>query len=154
MANGFKALRHVGGGVQRYSEYGITAASAPAIFNGDMVILTSGKILKAATNEAHLGAFVGCMYKNAKGEQIFSPNWPADTAATNVKGLICEDPEVTYAVTSGVTLTVGALCDLVPGSGTASTGASTGSVTTSTNGDFVVKSILDATNKLYEVKIV
>jgi len=155
MANGFKALRHVGGGVARLSQYTISAA-APAIFNGDIVKLVAGNILAAVTNELHAGSFVGCMYLNAKGEQKFSPDWPADTAATEITGLINEDSNVSYAVTdSSGALTVGALCDLDTAvAGDASTGASRMAVKASVNGDFKVRSIVDATNNIVEVVIV
>jgi len=154
MANGFKALRHVGGGNQRYSEYEI-AVDAADIFNGDMVIITAGEIVIGATNEAHIGTFVGCMFVNAAGEQKFSPYWTASPGATEIKGLVNEDKGVSYNVvdTSGA-LTVGALCDLDYTAGSPKTGQSAAGVGASTNGDFQVLSIVDADNDRVEIKIV
>jgi len=155
MSNGFKALRHESGHSQ-LSEYDIDPTNTETIWNGDMVILTAGKIVQAATNEAHVGTFVGCMYVAADGSQQFSPYWNGVAGSTDVRGLVSDTSGTSYVVTdSSGTLTVGALCDLVDGGGeVASIGASTMTVGASTNGDFSVKSIVDAAANTVEIVIV
>jgi len=153
MANGFKALRHVGGGVQRLSELPILAAT-PAIFNGDAVTITDGALIRStAAAAAVAGSFLGCMYVTAKGEQKFSPDWVADTAATEIFGLFNDDKNVSYTVQGAAALAVGAGCDLVSGSGNTLLGTSGDTVAAGTAADFTVKSVLDATNFVFEVTV-
>lgn len=158
MANGFKALRHVGGGVQRYSAYGIAATDIAPIFNGDMVKEVGGDVSLAATNEIMVGTFVGVMYVDNKGAQIFSPYWPGAAAApgaTKIEALVSADPKVTYAVedASGI-LAAGSLCDLVYAPGSTVNGQSAAQVGASVNGDFKVRGVRDASLNLVEVEIV
>ena len=157
MSNGFKALRHSGGGNQRLFEYAIDPANTTTIWNGDMVILNAGNVEQAATNTAMIGTFLGCMFVNARGEQKFSPYWDGVANQTECKAIVSEDDEMSYKVVddSGA-LTVGALCDLVDnGSENPTIGASTMSVGASTNGDFSVRKVLgvDALNGLAYVEV-
>jgi len=151
MANGFKALRHVGGGVQRYSELPIDVAT-PAIYNGDVVSIVAGKLARATAGAGAVeGSFVGCMYINAKGEQKFSANWPAEAGATVINGLFNYDKEVSYKVDGAALLAVGAGCDLVSGAGNAALGTSADTVAAGTASDFVVRSVIDPVNFVFEV---
>jgi hypothetical protein len=156
--NGFKASRHVGGGVQRYSQVGIAAAYATAIYNGDMVKMNGGDAELAATNETMVGTFVGVMYVSNNGAQIFSPYWPGAAAApgaTEIKALVSDDTKITYKVEDGsAALVAGDLCDLDYVAGTAKLGQSAAKVGASTNGDFRVRSVLNDGLNSVEVDIV
>jgi len=158
MSNGFKALRHVGGGVQRYSEVGIAQAYTTAIFNGDMVKMNGGNAELAATNETMVGTFVGVMYVSNTGEQVFSPYWPGAAAApgsTEIKAIVSDDTKITYKVKDSTgSLVAGDLCDLDYTAGTAKLGQSAAEVGASTNGDFRVRSVLNDGLDSVEIDIV
>lgn len=157
MANGFKAYRHVGGGIARLSGRSIATDYTTSIWNGDMVVLSGNNVTQAATNTAMVGTFLGCSYTAADGSIKFSPYWPGiSDGKKDITAIINEDPNMTYVVLDSTgALTVGANCDLLDnGSEDATIGASRMSVTTSTNADFVVVSIVDADANLVEVKIV
>jgi hypothetical protein len=75
--SGFKPAGHKSGGTVRASEYFIAYNYSTAIYSGDAVILSSGKVAVAADNSAAiLGVFGGCQYRNDAGEVVFSPYWP------------------------------------------------------------------------------
>ena len=156
MSNGFKALRHVGGGVQRLSAYPIKTGYGVSIFNGDIVEIKTdaGFINRAAPTGAaqNSGVFVGVSYVNARGEQKFSPVWEAGTVGTDIQALVSGDNEVSYAVTSDVATQakVGASCDFVAGAGNISTGQSGMSVAVGA-GTATIRSILNESEKLVEV---
>lgn len=100
---GFVPVGHKGGGVVRFSPgYKIAYNYATALFNGDAVILSSGKVAKCADDSAAiLGVFAGCQYKNDAGEVVFSRFWPGvaltDTAAV-VEAFVYTDPGIVYEV--------------------------------------------------------
>jgi len=100
--SGFVPYRHHGGGVIRQNSYKIEAAYATSIYRGDAVLLTSGFVVIGAHDSSSLlGVFMGCKYRNAAGETIFSPYWPASTATLNseaVEAFVIDDPNVTYKV--------------------------------------------------------
>lgn len=156
MANGFKALRHVGGGVQRYIELPIKSGYDTNIFNGDAVEVTSdpGYVNAAAATAGaqDIGVFVGCMYVNAQGEQKFSKMWPADTVATNAFALVSGDNGVSYKVQADAVsqVSVGLACDLVATAGNVSTGESGMTVAVGA-GAFTIRKILDDADNIVEV---
>lgn len=156
MANGFKALRHVGGGVQRYIELPIKSGYAANIFNGDAVEITTdaGYVNAAAATAGvqDIGVFVGCMYVNAQGEQKFSPMWPTGTVATEAKALVSGDNGVSYKVQADAVTqaSVGAACDLVATAGNVKVGSSGMTVAVGA-GAFTIRSILDDANNIVEV---
>lgn len=157
MANGFKARRHVGGGCMRLEGRSIDPTYATSIWNGDMVSLNGNNVEQAATNTTMVGTFLGCKYVEADGTIKFSPYWPGvSDGKTDIEAVTIEDPDVLYVVTDSTgALAVGDNCDLLDnGSEDATIGASTMTVTTSTNADFVVKHIVDADNDLVAVAIV
>jgi len=147
MANGFKALRHVGGGAQRYIEYPLTPASTAAIYNGDAVQIdaTLGTIEIAGLDVATgVGVFIGCRYVNGSGSQIFSNSWPADTAATEAYAIVSADQEVTYKVVAAAATqaAVGDLFETVD-NGSETLGLSTQTVIAGAdNGPWVMVSLL------------
>lgn len=103
--HGFRAVRHLSGGVVQTNEYTIAAAYATNIFRGDVVEqVTGGDIEQAeATSADCIGVFDGCRYKNASGEQIFSPYWPSDSNATEIKAFVYDDPNIIFRVQGDAT---------------------------------------------------
>lgn len=156
MANGFKALRHVGGGVQRYIELPIKSGYAANIFNGDAVEVSTdqGYVNAAAATTAaqDIGFFVGCMYVNAQGEQKFSKMWPTGTVATEAYALVSGDNGISYKVQADAVTdaSVGLACDLVATAGNVKTGESGMTVAVGA-GAFTIRKVLDDVNNIVEV---
>lgn len=156
MANGFQALRHVGGGAQRYIELPMKSAYDTNIFSGDAVEITTdaGYVNAAAATGAaqDIGVFAGVMFVNAQGEQKFSPMWLADTVGSDIRALVSGDKGVSYKVQADAVTdaSVGLACDLVATAGTVATGLSGMTVAVGA-GAFTIRKILDATNNIVEV---
>lgn len=76
----------------------LNPATAAAIGKGDPIVMgTDGFITKAVSNSGRCdGIFHGCEYVDATGKPQLSPNWPADTGATEVVCWVVEDGEVIY----------------------------------------------------------
>lgn len=161
MANGFKALHHVGGGTQRYTEYPITAASAAAMYSGDAVQIdaTLGTLEIAVGDIATgIGIFVGCRYVASDGRQVFSPYWPADTGATEAYAMVSEDQGMSYKVKAAAATqaAVGDKVAVVNNDGeNAALGLSTQTVTVgATNGPFIMRSLLPAEGSDVMIEVV
>ena len=157
MANGFKALRHVGGGVQRLSEYPIKAAYATKIYSGDAVEISTdqGYINRAAATAAaqSVGVFLGVSYVSAQGEIKYAPMWPgAQVGATDIRAIVTGDKNVSYKVEADAVTdaSVGLPCDLVATVGNDSIGSS-GMTVAMGAGAFVVRKILDDDANIVEV---
>lgn len=140
---GLIPVRHMTGGAIRTNEYSIASEYNTDIFTGDVVEMTgTGKnVAKAAAeNVDNIGVFVGCRYKNAQGEQIFSRYWPASTVATDVVALVVDDPNVVFEVQCDTLAAadIGALCDWNVGTGNKKTGRS---------GLYAVASVTGTTDK-------
>lgn len=88
---------HLTGGVIRSRGYKIVTGYSTGIFTGDLVKAVAGATIEAAaaTNRV-LGAFAGCQYVNAQGEQKFGRYWPASTAATDIKAMVFDDPNIVF----------------------------------------------------------
>lgn len=105
--NGLTPIGHASGGTPgRLNEYGIAAAYGTDIFKGDLVHqVTGGTIeLAAVTTVGLAGVFMGVMYKNSAGEQVFSKYWDSPSSATDIKALISDDPNTEYRVQTGGSL--------------------------------------------------
>lgn len=156
---GFKPVRLLGG--QPYAGsttmYPVLAATATAIFYGDVVTLgASGNALKVtATDTATLilGVFMGCTYTNATtGQKVFAQYCPV-TPPADTMAYIVDDPQVVYKAAvctagsttlNGLTQTeVGQRAALVLNAGSTVTG----------NSKFAVNAATDTTATL-PVKIV
>lgn len=99
---GFVPAGHKGGGTIRTAEYFIAYDYATALYRGDAVILSSGKVAKAADNSSTiLGVLAGVEYRNDAGEVVFSKYWPgvalADSTAV-VKAQVWVDPDILFEV--------------------------------------------------------
>ena len=125
---GFWPVRHLTGGTIRASEYTIASAYATAIFMGDMVKLVAGGGIEIAAAGARvIGVFQGVEYTNPAGDVVFSNNWPAGQAGTNIKAVVYDDPNIVFGVQSAgstVAADVGNLGDHVNTAGSTSTGQS------------------------------
>jgi len=100
---GFQPLRHRGGGVVRASgDYKIASGYTSALYSGDAVVLTSGKVEKATDSSAAiLGIFAGCQFRTTDGETKFQPFWPASQALLNsedAQAWVYDDPMISYKV--------------------------------------------------------
>lgn len=97
---GFQPSRHANGGVIRANEYPIASAYGTAIFTGDTVVLTSGKVNIAAENSATiLGVFAGVKFTDAAGEVRFLPYWPAGQTtmgSVDAQAMVFDDPGIIY----------------------------------------------------------
>jgi hypothetical protein len=108
----------------------LNAASAAAIGKGDPIVMgTDGFIVKATANSGRCdGIFHGCEYIDATGKPQLSPNWPADTGATEVVCWVVEDAEVIYEAQADASLArtdIGSVISFNAGTINALTGLST-----------------------------
>lgn len=154
---GFVPAGHRGGGVIRASTYHIAYNYGTAIYCGDAVILSSGKVTKAdAASTTVDGIFAGCAYRDDTGAMQFSRYWPGvaltDTAA-NVIAYVYVDKGIMFEVQCATSVAyvdathVGTMCDLMTAdhAGSAITGQSGQEITPGTTGDlqFVILQLID-----------
>jgi hypothetical protein len=102
---GFKPVSLIGGRPFAGSTRAIpiTTAEGTAIYYGDVVLMTNaGTLTKAsATDSATLavGIFLGCEYTSAAtGTKVWSQYFPAATAAPDIVGHVCDDPDTVFKV--------------------------------------------------------
>lgn len=153
---GFTPAGHRNGGTIRATTLNIAYNYATAIYCGDAVILSSGKVTVAADSSATItGIFAGCSYKDNTGAQVFSRYWPGvaltDSAAV-VTAYVYVDKGILFEVQceSGVAYVdathVGTTCDLIAThAGSALTGQSGQEITPGTTGDaqFMIHSLIN-----------
>jgi len=128
--NGFTPAYHQSGGVIRAKEYRIADDYATAIFNGDMVILTTdGTIIVGAASTPAVGVFAGCSFTKDGGEVVFSKHWPAaqSVLGSYATAYVYDDPNIVFraqfSVASGIAI-LGGTCDLLATAGSTTTGRS------------------------------
>lgn len=148
--NGFRVVKTLSGaplsGMIRTA--GVTDGAD--IFVGDLVTLTSGLILAAATNDtAILGVAVGFGKVDADGAPLgpFNPDnlgtrYYDDSASTHTEW-VCyyipvDDVILEGQTASALTLAVGATCDLLATTGNVTTGISAHELASNVNADFTV----------------
>jgi hypothetical protein len=114
----------------------ITLNYSTAIFNGDLVKLTSGFIVKetGTTTALPIGVFMGCEYEDA-ALGLFQRNyWPASQAIktnSTAWAYVVDDPDVLFEIQSDAAVTqamLGLNCDLTQTAGSTVTGRSAVSV--------------------------
>jgi len=128
-AFGFVPVRHMSGYAPRANKYTIGTGYATGIFNGDMVVLAAdGEIEQAAaTDTNNLGVFAGVSYTASDGSYVYSENWVASTAGTDIIAYVYDDPYIVYKVQSAGTpaqTNIGNCADIVVGTGSTITGQS------------------------------
>jgi hypothetical protein len=112
---GFKPINLIGGQVfaGQTRELPIASNYGTSIFNGDIVRLSSGVIVKetgTTTVSANgvVGVFLGCSYTSpATGQKLFANNYPASTVASDILAYVADDPDQLFkvVVTGGATST-------------------------------------------------
>ena len=92
-------------GVVRPSAYTIVTGYTSGILqNQPIKIGTNGYIEAAAINDRFIGTFQGVEYTDTLGKRIYSNQWIANTAATNIVAYTTEDPLITYEIQSNAAL--------------------------------------------------
>ena len=137
---GLRAVRHLSGGCVQTNEYTIAAAYATNLYSGDPVQLVAGGTIEicVAAQADCMGVFSGCSYVNAAGEQVFSKYWPSDSAATDIKATVFDDPMIIFAVqgdsTGVAAIDIGSMSDWTIAAGDTSIGQSKTVLNGSTSG--------------------
>lgn len=127
-------------GLERAKKYSIASAYNTAIYKGSPVILnTNGTIVIGTTAADLLGVFAGVEYVDSTGKPTVSNYWPASTVATQITAWVYDDPNEVYEIQADGSIAqtaVGDQADLSasPGSGSASTGLSTATLSASLAG--------------------
>lgn len=130
---GLRPKRHGNGGLsQRVNQYFIAGGLASNLYRGSCAVPTgtSKQIDVAAATNRLIGVFWGCNYVDAGGNTQFRPYWGSgQTILANslVQASVYDDPNTVFiAQVSGaaglVAGDVGALADLVVGTGSTLTG--------------------------------
>ncbi len=128
--DGARVYGHLTGGVLRYAPaiHRILSTYNTSIFSGDFVKrVTDGTIEQAAATDRILGVFAGCEFVDAAGNQQYSPYWPANQVATQIKANVISDPTVLWQIQSAgstVEADIGELTDIVVGTGSTTSGRS------------------------------
>jgi len=94
-------------------ELPIASNTSGAIYNGDIVRLSSGVIVKEAgtttvSATGVVGVFVGCTYTSpTTGQKLFSNYYPGSVVASDILAYVSDDPDQLFkvAVTGGATST-------------------------------------------------
>jgi hypothetical protein len=142
MAMGLTPAYHYSGGVIRAREYTILSTYNTNIFNGDPVILaTTGLLQIGADGDNLVGVFAGVSYKASNGEYVYSRYWPANTAGTEIKAFVFDDPNIVYIIESDQDTTPLAQAQVGE---TANFGLGTGSTVTGQSAAFLDSSTSDA----------
>lgn len=95
---------------------GITTGYAVSIYRYTPVYLdtdlsTSQIRVAAASGADFIGAFAGVEYTDTQGRRVYSPFWPASTAATDVMAYVYDDPRTTFCAQANGSLAQTALGD-------------------------------------------
>jgi len=94
-------------GVVRPSAYTIiTGYTSGILQNQPIKVGTNGTIEAAAIGNRFIGTFQGVEYTDTLGKRIYSNQWIANTAATNIVVYTTEDPYITYEIQSNAAITV------------------------------------------------
>lgn len=107
------------------------------IFNGDMVTLSAGYVVRAThpvnTTNQTIGVFLGCTYTNPTTKQkLFAQNYPALTTAGDIYAYVVDDPDTLFkvaATTAAGAATIGSVSSILLGQNLAGN-TLTGSVAT------------------------
>lgn len=112
---GFKPINLIGGQVfaGQTRELPIASNTSGAIYNGDIVRISSGVIVKetgttTVSATGVVGVFVGCSYTSpVTGQKLFSNYYPGSVVASDILAYVADDPDQLFqvAVTGGATST-------------------------------------------------
>ena len=105
---GLKPINLIGGQVfaGQTRELPIASNYGTAIYNGDIVRLDGGFIVKEAgtttvTSQGVTGVFLGCSYTNpSTGQLLFANSYPGSVVASNIVAYVADDPDQLYKAAS------------------------------------------------------
>lgn len=113
---GFRPLRMQGSGANTggMNNYRIANAYGSNIFTGDPVTYTTdGTIIQASVSTDYVvGVFMGCNYVDPVTKQPrWSPYFPTGTSSADgvIRARVVDDPDATFLIQAGSSVTVGAL---------------------------------------------
>lgn len=97
---GMRPVAHITGGpaagYTRALAGGISSAYNTAIYCYQPVKLNDGVLNPAAAGDTFIGVFMGVEYTDSNGRRQVSPQWIANTPATEVVAYYTEDPGIIY----------------------------------------------------------
>jgi len=143
-AFGLKPLGNLSAtGAQKQYGYNIDDSQAGAIFQGDLVTIVNGYVVKfvPATHAAALGVFNGCNYVDpTTGKPIFSNYYPGTVNITQgiISADVLDDPSQLFIIQADediVQADIGKNADIVGTGGSTTTGVSTMELDSSTIAD-------------------
>ncbi len=78
----------------------ISSGSATAIYNGDVVKLSSGTLIKDVGTDAAtpVGVFLGCSYTDATYGKTFRQFYPGTVLASDIVAYVQDDPDALFKV--------------------------------------------------------
>jgi len=143
-AFGLKPLGNLSAtGAQKQYGYNIDDNQAGAIFQGDLVTIVNGYVVKflPATHAAALGVFNGCSYVDpTTGKPIFSNYYPGSVNITQgvIQADVIDDPNQLFIIqadASVVQANIGKNADVIGSGGSTITGVSTMELNSNTIAD-------------------
>ena len=143
-AFGLKPLGNLSAtGAQKQYGYNIDDNQAGAIFQGDLVTIVNGSVVKflPATHAAALGVFNGCNYVDpTTGKPIFSNYYPCSVNITQgvIQADVIDDPNQLFIIqadASVVQANIGKNADIIGTGGSTTTGVSTMELNSATIAD-------------------
>jgi hypothetical protein len=143
-AFGLKPLGNLSAtGAQKQYGYNIDDSQAGAIFQGDLVTIVNGSVVKflPATHAAALGVFNGCNYIDpTTGKPIFSNFYPGSVNITQgvIQADVIDDPNQLFIIqadASVVQANIGKNADVIGTGGSTTTGVSTMELNSATIAD-------------------
>ena len=143
-AFGLKPLGNLSAtGAQKQYGYEIADSQSGAIFQGDLVTIVNGYVVKflPATHAAALGVFNGCNYVDpTTGKPIFSNYYPGSVNITQgiISADVLDDPSQLFIIQADediVQADIGKNADVVGTGGSTTTGVSTMELDSSTIAD-------------------
>jgi hypothetical protein len=143
-AFGLKPLGNLSAtGAQKQYGYNIDDSQAGAIFQGDLVTIVNGSVVKflPATHAAALGVFNGCNYVDpTTGKPIFSNYYPGSVNITQgvIQADVIDDPNQLFIIqadASVVQANIGKNADVIGSGGSTITGVSTMELNSNTIAD-------------------
>jgi hypothetical protein len=143
-AFGLKPLGNLSAtGAQKQYGYNIDDNQAGAIFQGDLVTIVNGYVVKflPATHAAALGVFNGCSYVDpTTGKPIFSNYYPGSVNITQgvIQADVIDDPNQLFIIqadASVVQANIGKNADVIGTGGSTTTGVSTMELNSNTIAD-------------------
>lgn len=132
-----------------FSTYQIASGTSNAIFTGDPVALSSGRVVRASNGSDALGVLVGVSYVNTEGQPTEAPYFPASfTSSQPILAKVVDDPFQTFFAKANGTVSQvlpGNIYSMTLGSGDTLTGRSTAlvDVLATRTGDVDISAITD-----------